>query len=520
MGAARGRDLETELKFEVDAAGARALGEHLQLPSLGQPRKLLSVYYDTPETDLRDHGLTLRVRDDGVRRVQTVKQSALGGNGFHRGEWECPLPPGAGGDLAPDLDAAARTPLGDVLSRRELAFLRPVFEVEVKRITRSVEIDGAIIEIALDRGCARAEGRRSPIGEVELELKIGSPRALFTLARECASIARLELCFISKAARGYALLEAAPPAAAMSADPTLHPDDTSAEAFQAIAGAALAQIAANARVLAATRGPDALHQLRVGARRLRSAFSIFGPMLADVDFAGVEGELKWLAGELDEARDLDVFGADVFQPALERDPDMAGLAAFGERLEAARARAYGRALGALKAPRFRALMLTTLAWIEAGDWRLGEDPMLGALRTRPVGALAAEEFERRRRKIVKKGRDLAAMTPHARHKLRIKVKRLRYACGFFGGLYSGKNAKRRKAFAGAARDLQDRLGGLTDIAFSRDLAAKIAALDDGGDPKAAFAAGALAGRAAAPMTERLEAAAKAHEALRKAAAFW
>jgi len=514
--------LETELKFELDAMGAKALGEHLKLATLGQTRKLRSVYYDTPETDLRDHGLTLRVRDDGKRRVQTIKQSTLGGNGFHRGEWESLLEPGVGVDLWPDLDAAAKTPLGEILSRRELAFVRPVFEVEIKRITRSVELDGAIIEIALDRGCARAEDRRAPIGEVELELKAGSPRALFTLARECSAIAPLDICFISKAARGYALLDDAPPAAALAIDPRLRRGDTSGKAFQAIAGAALNQIAANARVLKIARQSAALHQLRVGVRRLRSATSLFAPMLADDALAGVKAELKWLAGELDEARDLDVFIQDTYQPALALEPEQIGLARFGLQLSAARERAYDQAEAAISAPRFRALMLATLAWIEAGDWCASNDSVVTAARNRPIAAMAAEEFEQRRRKIVKRGRDLAPMSPAERHHLRIRVKRLRYACGFFASLYPGKAGK---AFTAAARDLQDRLGALTDIAFSRDLAARVAGLDSAGqdsrpDAEQAFAAGALVGQAAAPTGRRLKAAAKAHRALREAEAFW
>ena len=517
--------METELKFELDAKGAKALGEHLKLATLGQQRKLRSVYYDTPETDLRDRGLTLRVRDDGNRRVQTIKQSTVGGNSFRRGEWESLLEPGAGGDLSPDLDAAAKTPLGEILSRRELAFVRPVFEVEIKRITRSVEIEGAIIEIALDRGCARAEDRRSPIGEVELELKAGPAQALFALARECSGIAALDLCFVSKAARGYALLDDAPPTAAPAIDPRLRRGDTAGEAFQAIAGAALNQIAANARVLKIARQPAALHQLRVGVRRLRSAISVFAPMLADNALASVKAELEWLGGELDEARDLDVFIQDTYQPALAREPERIGLARFGERLSAARERAYGRVEAAIAAPRFRALMLATLGWIEAGDWCVSGDPSLAAPRDRPVVALAAEQFERRRRKIVRKGRDLAVMAPADRHHLRIRVKRLRYACGFFASLYSGKAAKAHKAFAIAARDLQDSLGALTDIAFSRDLVARIAGLDGGpedkrADPEQAFAAGALVGQAAAPTNRGLKAAARAHRALREAEAFW
>lgn len=517
--------METELKFELDAAGAKALGEHLQLSTLGEASRLRSVYYDTPETDLRDNGLSLRVRDDGKQRIQTVKQSDDGG-GLRRGEWECELEARSSSDLSPDLDAAALTPLGRMLSRRELGFMRPAFEVDVKRITRSLEIDGAIIEIALDHGAARVEGRRSPIAELELELKAGSPKALFALAEQCSAVAPLELSFLSKAARGYALMEEAEPAAASAVDPKLDPDGEAGEAFRTIAGAALGQIAANARVVKTERLVEPLHQLRVGVRRLRTAISLFAPMLADGSMEGVKAELKWLAGELDDARDLDVFTEEVFLPFCKRDPELVGLDSLGQRLEAARARAYDRAQAAVAAPRFRALMLTTLSWIEAGDWALSVDPMLAALRARVTRDLAAEEFERRRRSIVKKGRDLATMEPAERHKLRIRVKRLRYACGFFAGLYSGKDAKAHKAMAATARDLQDGLGALTDIAFSRKLAVRVAGLNGeamGGAPAEAaeaFAAGALIGQAAAPTDDLLDSAVKACRALGKADPFW
>jgi inorganic triphosphatase YgiF len=520
--------LETELKFELDSAGAKALGEHLMLASMGQRHTLRAVYYDTPETDLRDHGLSLRVRDDGKRRIQTIKRSAPGGNGFRREEWESALAADAG-DLSPDLDAAALTPLGEVLNRRELAFVRPVFEVEISRITRSLEVGGAIIEIALDRGRARADGRDAPINELELELKVGEPRALFNLARELLGVAPLELCFTSKAARGYALLEDAPPTAMPASDPPLGRDDTAGQAFQVIAGAALTQMAANAEVLRATRSPEAVHQLRVGVRRLRSAISVFAPMLADDGFGKVKAELKWLAAEMDEARDLDVFILETYQPALAREPDSVGLAGLGERLAAARGVAYARADAAVRAERFRTLMLEALAWIEAGDWSLGDDPMLTVLRTRPVVVLAAEQLDALRRTAVKKSRDLAAMSPSARHRLRIKVKRLRYACGFFSSLARGKPARIGElltAFTTAARDLQDNLGALSDMAVSEALVARVAGLDGEPagdrrpDPKAVFAAGVLIGESAARAATLLKAAIKAHRALRKAEVFW
>ena len=74
-------------------------------------------------------------------------------------------------------------------------------------------------------------------------------------------------------------------------------------------------------------------------------------------FAAIEGEAKWLAGELDQARDLDVF----IQATMPADDEgMAlepALAAFGKRLLAAQARAYDRAVEALGSRRFADLLL-------------------------------------------------------------------------------------------------------------------------------------------------------------------
>ena len=88
-----------------------------------------------------------------------------------------------------------------------------------------------------------------------------------------------------------------------------------AEAFQRIARIRLAHAADNAELLKIARRPEALHQTHVGVRRLHAALSAFKLMVTDDDLGPIEIELKWLAGELDSARDLDVFIHDAFAPA-------------------------------------------------------------------------------------------------------------------------------------------------------------------------------------------------------------
>ena len=87
-----------------------------------------------------------------------------------------------------------------------------------------------------------------------------------------------------------------------------------------------------------------------------------------------------------------------------------------------RERAYDRALAAVASQRFRTLVIDTAAWIEAGSWVMAGE---GLERTKPVEAFAARQLARRRKKVRKRGADLADLDPHARHQVRIEVKKLR-----------------------------------------------------------------------------------------------
>ena len=503
--------METELKFEVDAAAAGALSDRLDLGDQGEARSLRSVYFDTPGAVLRERGMVLRVRDDGTNHVQTVKQDPS--DGLSRGEWEHEVD-GPG----PDLRAAAKTPLSGAIGRRKARALQPAFETRVERTTRDIRVDGAVVEVALDRGVIDADGIGAPILELELELKQGRPEALFTLARELAGIAPLNLSLTSKAQRGYALLEGEPLAPARASDLVLGRRDDARTAFKAIASTALAQIANNARVLRRARRLEALHQARVGARRLRCALSLFRPMLEDGRLDAIKHELKWLTHQLDNARNLDVFIAETFRPAARRHAGWPGLAALGQALIVAQTQGYDSAMEALGSERFRSLMLETAAWIETGPWTASDDRALSALRDRPIRVAAFKMLERRRKKIARKGRRLAELEPRRRHKLRIHAKTLRYACGFFASLYDGKAARRLAAFRVAMEGLQDTLGAVVDITAAESLTARLAA--DHPMSELAYVAGLVGGERQAGSAKAIKSARKAFRRFERVEAFW
>ena len=326
----------------------------------------------------------------------------------------------------------------------------------------------------------------------------------------------------------------APTAAGARRDPALSPpddgrlrgSDTAARAFALIAKSALNQIAANAAVLREARRLEAVHQLRVGLRRLRGALSLFEPMLAGPGHALIKAELKWLTGELNDARNIDVFITESFRPAARRHRDWPGMAALGKVLLAAQTKAYDRAQTAARSARFGVLMIEAGAWIDAGDWSQDPAPETAALRERPIGAVAPELLADSLKKVVKRGRKLETLDPEARHRLRLRAKRLRYATAFFADLYKDEAPKAYRRFNKAIQRLQDALGAQTDLAAAAALAAEIAGVGVAGvgsdrqAPAVAFAAGLVAAERAAAEAAAEAASLKAYARFREAERFW
>lgn len=428
---------EIELKLELaDAAADRFKASDL---SPGDPAvaQQVSIYFDTPDHHLRSAGLSLRIRRSGAGRIQTVKADGASAAGlFARSEWEQPV-----ADDTPLLDYS--TPVHALLGEAADA-IAPAFEVRINRQSWDVVEGDARIEMVLDRGEAVAGERRAPICEIELELKSGDPAGLFALARRIDAVAPVRIGVLSKSERGYRLAD--PAAGAFKAEPpALAVDITAAGAFKQIVGSCIRQFRLNEALLA-TREAGALHQARVALRRLRSALSIFAPMIGD-EGAAFNGELRWLAGLLGEARDLDVL--------LVR----AGDGALHDRIAPAREAAYDAALDALASPRARALLLDLVEWTARGDWS-GERGGDRLARTFAVAAL-----DRFRRKAKRKGRNLADVDDEARHEARKSVKKARYAAEFFAPLFDRQVEQRRhRRFVAAIEALQDRLGLLNDLA--------------------------------------------------------
>ncbi|GGG17885.1 inorganic triphosphatase [Rhizobium wenxiniae] len=433
---------EVELKLEIQSADV----DRLVAADLfkGEPRSVSqgSIYFDTPDNLLFASGFTLRIRQEGDTQVQTIKATGPSASIFARDEWEFPV---AG--KVPVLDHSSPLlnefddGLNDVAAK---------FEVSNERRIWTVNENGSTIEVALDIGCARAVDREAPFVELELELKDGEASDLFVLARKIEAVVPVRFGVLSKAERGYRLMEAA--RSVVKAEPIeLDRGTSTADAFKAIMSACFRQFRLNEEIMRVRQNPESLHQARVALRRLRSAITLFKPILRDGETKRLSGELRWLADVLGEVRNIDVLLPKA-KPGQLRD-----------KLSGKRASAYEDVMVAIDSSRTRALMLDFYEWLHCGEYL--RDPASRDIRERKVDEFASEALDKARKKLKKHGRDLAGVDDEHRHEARKDAKKLRYASEFFRSLFSDKKGSRRyKRFVSAMETLQDELGALNDLA--------------------------------------------------------
>lgn len=319
----------------------------------------------------------------------------------------------------------------------------------------------------------------------------------------------------TKAERGFDLDE--PRRSVRKAEPIeLSESMSAADAFRAVTHACLRHMRLNEDILLAGRNPDALHQMRVAIRRLRSGFSLFSNLLRDdARFETIKADLKRLSAPLGAARNLDIFLTRTLPDEIKRHPDQVELLNVEKQFETKRTAAYAAVDERLRSGEWRAFCIDLMAWINAGGWLEACDP---EARDEPVTGFAAHVLDKRRRQVKKRGRKLTTLDAEDRHQVRIAAKKLRYGTEFFASLYADRKAKRYREFATALGDLQDALGALNDIATGHELLESI--VDSKVDRSVVFVAWLAAGEADEETSIHLASASKAHRDLVDARPLW
>jgi inorganic triphosphatase YgiF len=459
---------ETELKLAIPPSVAETLFSVpvLKRNSAGRPesKRLVTTYYDTPGKDLARRGVTLRIRRANDKRIQAVKSVGDSGVANSRGEWEWQVE-----SATPDLGLLKEAPIANLLADLSEDRLEPVVVTDVVRTTQSLEVDGDVVEAALDLGSIIAGRARQDIHELELELREGTPMSLYRLALELNSAIPFDIEVESKAARGFRLKEGLPPQASKPSEMRLNADGPTIEALCAIIEETLGHLLTNQPV-ALAGDPEGVHQVRVAVRRIRSALRLFSPHLEQHAKRLFEDELRHAGQTIGEARDWDVFCDEILAQVSET-PEVRK---FSEMMkppaEARRVAAHQTCVRQLQDPSFRALVLGLAAWIEEGredSGQIGDDGL-----KRDIGDVAGSLLDRLDAKATKRGRAVRPdASPTELHPLRKSLKKVRYSVEFLQSIFPPKKAKR---FLSRLKKLQEALGEINDAAMATRLAEGLA----------------------------------------------
>lgn len=453
-------NIEYEIKLILNDQGAAdALVRALDI---GQPLvedvRLQAVYFDTPAQDLARSGCSLRIRKEGRKRIQTVKMTGgTGAGGFARREWERTVR-----GAKPVLDE--NNPVKALLGAR-VDELQPRFEIVTLRSLWMIESHGTAVEMSLDRAEARAGDATEKFSEIELELKQGDEAELFALARRIGRLAPVRLGMISKAERAQRLLKK-PGSSDKAGVVPLDPDMTTVDALRTIVHACLRHYRLNeTRLSGGDDNAPALHQARVALRRMRSALVAFRPIVKGKEARRLNAELRWLAGQMGRARNIDV----LIPRMRDRRAQLA--------LKAARGPAYADARRAMDSALARELMLDLAEWAATGEW--SRRKKTHKYREEPARDYAARAIARQHDVLRADADAITGPDDERRHEARKTAKKLRYTVEFFALLFDkGKERKARIRYLAALEELQDHLGAINDLAVIPAMLAELG-LDPG-----------------------------------------
>lgn len=475
---------EIELKLLVDAD---RLADFSDAPVIltnarnkGTRKHLRAVYYDTRKRTLQRNGLSFRVRQSGARFTQTVK-AEFGNDPLRRGEWEASVP-----SFAPDVVLALPFIPDKLRAELERHPLEAVFSTDIRRHQRIVDLPSGTVEIAFDQGHLKSGDRSMPVSEIELELKSGSPSAIYELALRLAEHGPARPSIRSKSSRGFDLAADSPPAAKRPRKLRLDPSSSLDDAFAAILRACLHHLLQSLPAAEDGRDPEGIHQLRVALRRLRSALDLMRPVVSSSKLDVLRSEAKWLAQNLSAARDWDVFQRGTLRIVAQGCPAIAGFEVLGGAVEQRRTACYDKVRQVLADRRASYFLIGLGGWIEARGWRSDVAPEhLGELAG-PAMNFARRILSAQHAKVLKRGRRFKSLSAEELHRLRLAAKKLRYVTDFLLPLYGQR--KLTKRFSSRLADLQHELGIYNDMATTASLLA-----DVGAESGSSTAAAAIAG---------------------------
>ena len=346
--------IETELKITLDAEGLARLRRH---PELARLRRAPRRTRDAGVGLLRHRRARARRRRD--RAPAPAGRAALGADGqaarptgageraLRNRESERPAPGGRLVLAGPDPEGRWRR----CARRRTARRWSPVFETRVRRVERAAggawrRRGGAGARRGRDRrrGGQRADprgGAGAVVRRGRRGLRAGAaafPQRAGALRLGEQGRARLPA---GQDGRGRGAGRAAQ---RRRAGVRCRGDGRDGGPRRASATAS-AQIAANMAVVADSAALEGPHQLRVGLRRLRTAFAVFGPSLGEASMKPLSEAAQRLGQVVGELRDADVLMSEVVAGAARSRPRRGGARGAGRGAGGAAGPGAGRGAG-------------------------------------------------------------------------------------------------------------------------------------------------------------------------------
>ncbi len=452
--------IETELKLYIAPENTEKFVQHplLQLPT--DTQHLYNTYFDTPKHDLLQHGVGLRVRHIGDKRLQTLKTAGTGLGGLHkRQEWEM--------EISSDMPDYALFPPDALpsLCAEKREKIKPIFATDFVRTTWYLKLeDGSEIEVALDQGEIKTQTSSIPLSEIELELKSGSPNKLYEIALTLLDVIPLLIENKSKAERGYALDNAKPLTYHKAGAVKLSPNMTTEQAFLHIIWHCIGHLQINEDMVLYGDDIEGVHQMRVALRRLRSCLSLHEKLINPKKQAKLLDELKWITNILGVARDWDVFALSLQK--IQSCDKNALLKDLQTKVAYFQGSAYVNVRETLRSPRYSRMLLKLSHWLTQRSWR----KKLGAANLQkldnPVKDFASQILEKHHQRVCHEGENFAQLNLNQLHDLRIFIKKMAYGSRFFAELYPQKLAR---PYTKSLSYLQDELGIINDGNVANDL---------------------------------------------------
>ncbi len=462
-------DETAHLCFVLDDTTATALMADARLAPVtpGPPaRRVRANWYDTPDFAMARRGFYVRLRQAGRRHMLALEGPDIA--------LEAPQ-----ASDVPDMAALGPDWAATLASLQDNTPLQIIF---TSALARTVWRAGPVT-LTFTQGTLQAEHGKQPVRGLGLS---GPPADLYPLALALAEDYPLRLSGWTIAARGLALAGGPCPRTAKS-DPGLTGAPSLDEAVVTLVRACLRHFTTNWLAFEAGDQEVAVHQMRVALRRLRALLGLLHRDFPCPEFTAFRAEARRLAANMGEARDWDVFTRLVANgpaTAFVDEPGLRTLLAQCDNFRTAGHKAVGALLDTPDTTRF---VLALELFLARRGFRLAATAESLRALSAPAQDFAAAHLARLHRKVAKRGRHLPRLEAHARHLVRIELKKLRYAAELFGGLFA--NQGKIRAYTKRATALQDELGHLNDLATARGLLARL----QSPDPATVRAAGIVLG---------------------------